>query len=226
MKSFLLVCALSSSLASAAVVESDLCVYGGTSGGVAAAVQAARMGKTVVIAEPGRHLGGMTSGGLSAVDIGDPRSVGGIAREFYGLVYDHYLQPSAWRGDDRADYFERSKKRTYTGKNDALHMQWVYESHVAEKILAGMLQRAGVTVVRSRLLVMKKFKFDWLVLPLFGVAVILGILFALNVYAFYKAIELLRGIRPGLQRVGVPSGAAPDTVRPGRDLPAPCTPRR
>lgn len=65
----------------AEAVESEVCIYGGTSGGVAAAVQAARMGKRVVIAEPGSHLGGMTSGGLSAVDIGDPRSVGGIARE-------------------------------------------------------------------------------------------------------------------------------------------------
>jgi hypothetical protein len=52
--------------------ETDICVYGGTSGGVAAAVQAARMGKRVVILEPGKHLGGMTAGGLSAVDIGDP----------------------------------------------------------------------------------------------------------------------------------------------------------
>ncbi|MDA1166302.1 MAG: exo-alpha-sialidase, partial [Planctomycetota bacterium] len=58
--------------------EADVCVYGGTSGGVVAAVQAARMGKQVVLVEPGRHLGGMTSGGLSAVDIGDPRSVGGL----------------------------------------------------------------------------------------------------------------------------------------------------
>ena len=64
-----------------AVVEADVCVYGGTSGGVAAAVQAARMGKRVVLVEPGRHLGGMTSGGLSAVDIGQPPTVGGIARD-------------------------------------------------------------------------------------------------------------------------------------------------
>ncbi len=64
-------------------IESDICVYGGTSGGVIAAVQAARMGKSVVLAEPSRHLGGMTAGGLSAVDIGDPRSVGGIAREYF-----------------------------------------------------------------------------------------------------------------------------------------------
>ena len=60
--------------------EADVCVYGGTSGGVVAAVQAARMGKRVVLVEPGRHLGGMTSGGLSAVDIGDPRSVGEVGQ--------------------------------------------------------------------------------------------------------------------------------------------------
>ena len=59
-------------MCAAAVIEVDICVYGGTSGGVAAAVQAARMGKRAVIAEPGGHLGGMTAGGLSAVDIGDP----------------------------------------------------------------------------------------------------------------------------------------------------------
>ncbi len=64
-------------------IEGDVCVYGGTSGGVVAAVQARRMGKSVVLLEPGKHLGGMTSGGLSAVDIGDPRSAGGIAREYF-----------------------------------------------------------------------------------------------------------------------------------------------
>lgn len=42
------------------IIEADVCIYGGTSGGVVAAVQAARMGKSVVIAEPGQHLGGMT----------------------------------------------------------------------------------------------------------------------------------------------------------------------
>jgi NADPH-dependent 2,4-dienoyl-CoA reductase/sulfur reductase-like enzyme len=59
-------------IASAAPIEVDVCIYGGTSGGVSAAVQAARMGKRVTLVEPGRYLGGMTSGGLSAVDIGDP----------------------------------------------------------------------------------------------------------------------------------------------------------
>jgi choline dehydrogenase-like flavoprotein len=79
----LLLVAFGSLPARAATFEADVCVYGGTSGGVIAAVQAARMGKTVILLESGRHLGGMTSGGLSAVDIGDPRSVGGLAREYF-----------------------------------------------------------------------------------------------------------------------------------------------
>ena len=62
------------------VIQSDICVYGGTAGGVAAAVQARRMGRTVVIAEFGNHVGGMTSGGLGATDIGNKAAIGGIAR--------------------------------------------------------------------------------------------------------------------------------------------------
>jgi glycine/D-amino acid oxidase-like deaminating enzyme len=80
----------------AQTIEADLCVYGGTSGGVVAAVQAARMGKHVVLVEPGRHLGGMTSGGLCAVDIGDPRSVGGLAREYFTRLVATYGQTLQW----------------------------------------------------------------------------------------------------------------------------------
>ena len=57
--------------APAAEQEYDLVVYGGTSGGISAAVQAARMGRSVVLIEPGKHLGGMTTGGLGATDIGN-----------------------------------------------------------------------------------------------------------------------------------------------------------
>ncbi len=130
----------------------DVVVYGETLAGISAAISAARLGKSVVLLSQTTHLGGVATAGLTATDMNRSAVIGGIAREFYGHIYDHYLQPSAWRGDDRADFFERSKKRTYTGKNDALHMQWVYESRIAEKILADMLQRAGVTVIRSRLL--------------------------------------------------------------------------
>jgi hypothetical protein len=146
MKSFLLVCALSSSLAAAAVVESDLCVYGGTSGGVAAAVQAARMGKTVVIAEPGRHLGGMTSGGLSAVDIGDPRSVGGIARKYFTKLAATAGVTLAW---DKA--FESKAGGPSTGGAYAI------EPHKAEQVFNDMARDAGVKVhFKARLASIKK----------------------------------------------------------------------
>ena len=50
--------------------DCDVCIYGGTSGGVVAAVQAARMGKSVVLIEPGKHLGGMMAGGFNCFVVG------------------------------------------------------------------------------------------------------------------------------------------------------------
>ena len=67
-------------------VEADVCVYGGTPGGVTAAVQAARMGKKAVLVVFRRHVGGMTSGGLSASDLGNAAAIGGMAQEFYRRV--------------------------------------------------------------------------------------------------------------------------------------------
>jgi hypothetical protein len=146
MKSLLFAFAFSSMLSAATVVESDLCVYGGTSGGVAAAVQAARMGKTVVIAEPGRHLGGMTSGGLSAVDIGDPRSVGGIAREYFTKLAATAGVTLAW---DKA--FESKSGGPATGGAYAI------EPHKAEQVFNDMARDAGVKVqLNARLRTVKK----------------------------------------------------------------------
>jgi hypothetical protein len=135
MKSFLLALAFIASTCAAEVIESDLCVYGGTSGGVAAAVQGARMGKSVVIAEPGRHLGGMTSGGLSAVDIGDPRSVGGIAREYFTKLAATVGVTLAW---DKAFKSE--------GGGPATGGAYAIEPHKAEQVFTDMAKEAGVKV--------------------------------------------------------------------------------
>ena len=68
------------------VMEYDIAVYGGTPGGVAAAIQAARMGKKTVLLSFNTHVGGMTSGGLTATDIGKKESIGGLALEFYTRI--------------------------------------------------------------------------------------------------------------------------------------------
>jgi len=116
------------------LVEADICIYGGTSGGVIAAIAAAREGKRVVLAEPGEHLGGMTAGGLSAVDIGDPRSIGGITREYFTRLVAHYDKSLAW------DKPFQSKGGPATGGAFAI------EPHTAEELFNEMVKEAGVTV--------------------------------------------------------------------------------
>lgn len=128
-RSILFVLLAAISLHAAEVIESDIVVCGGTSGGVAAAVQGARAGKKVVLLEFGNHLGGMTSGGLGQTDIGNKGAIGGIAREFYRRVGTHY------------------------GKDEA----WTFEPHVAENIFFDMVNKAGVTLfLQQRLASVKK----------------------------------------------------------------------
>jgi len=68
------------------LIECDVAVYGGTPAGVTAAVQAAREGKKAVLLSFNRHVGGMTSGGLTATDVGDNKSIGGMALEYYSRI--------------------------------------------------------------------------------------------------------------------------------------------
>ncbi|WP_425613382.1 FAD-dependent oxidoreductase [Anatilimnocola sp. NA78] len=127
-------------------VEADIVIYGGTSGGVVAAVQASRMGKKAVIVEPGKHLGGMTSGGLSAVDIGDPRTVGGIAREYFTRLVASYGKKLEW-----------DKAFTAAGGGPATGGAYSIEPHVAEDVFNQLVREAGVPVYRSaRLAAVKK----------------------------------------------------------------------
>jgi hypothetical protein len=79
----------------------DLCVYGGTSAGVIAAVQAARDGRSVVLVAPESHLGGLTTGGLTYTDFGNKASIGGLSREFYQRVGKKYGLPEEWKFEPR-----------------------------------------------------------------------------------------------------------------------------
>ena len=74
----------------------DIVIYGGTSAGVVAAVQAAAMGKSVAVLEPGKHLGGLTAGGLGFTDIGNKAAIGGLSHAFYQRLGRHYGKPEVW----------------------------------------------------------------------------------------------------------------------------------
>ena len=123
-----------------APVEADVIIYGGTSAGVTAAVQTARMGKSVVLISPQRRLGGLTTNGLGATDSGNKAVIGGMAREFYQRVKKHYNDPAAWTLVDRDKYPD------YRAADDAI---WRFEPHVAEEVFEAMLREANVTVVRE-----------------------------------------------------------------------------
>lgn len=94
----------------------DICVYGGTSAGVMAAVTAKRAGKTVILIEPSKHLGGLSAGGLGATDIGNKFAITGLARDFYRNIGKHY------------------------GRLE----QWTFEPHVAENLFEKYVKEAGI----------------------------------------------------------------------------------
>ncbi|MBI1176472.1 FAD-dependent oxidoreductase [bacterium] len=126
-----------------AATQTDVCVYGGTAGGVAAAIQVARMGKSVVLIEPTGRLGGLTTGGLGQTDIGNKMVIGGIAREFYRGIRNYYADPSHWKWQAPANY--RSGGQSWTdSKEDTM---WTFEPSAALAVLSEMLNREHVQVV-------------------------------------------------------------------------------
>lgn len=126
----------------------DIVVYGGNAAGVMTAVQADRLGKSVLLLEPGEHLGGLTASGLGATDIGQKFAIGGLAREFYQRVHAYYQQPGAWREETRSAYLPRHEDAVA----EPLGLQFFFEPSVAARILAGFLAETKVEVrLRARL---------------------------------------------------------------------------
>jgi hypothetical protein len=125
---------------SAAAVESvDIVVYGGTSAGIVAAIQAKRSGKSVVLIEPSNHLGGLTTGGLGATDIGNKSVIGGLARNFYHRIWQHYQNDAAWVHETRDAYTARNVR--YNPKDDTM---WTFEPHMASEVYRAMLAEAEI----------------------------------------------------------------------------------
>ncbi len=137
------VCCFASSVARAADPQPvDIVVYGGTSGGIIAAIQARKMGKSVILIEPGKHLGGLTAGGLGATDIGNKAAIGGLSREFYQRIGAYYEQVSAWKHEKAENYKNRRKT---SGEKE----QWTFEPHVATAVYKTWLKEHAIEPVMS-----------------------------------------------------------------------------
>lgn len=130
-----------------AAEEADVIIYGGTSAGIAAAVQVSRMGKKAIVLAPDWSLGGLSSSGLGMTDSGRKDTIGGISREFYERVHDHYSKPDAWHLQDPDELKSKSGKEYFNPKSDTM---WVFEPHVAEQIFEAFVVEFKIKVVRDQ----------------------------------------------------------------------------
>jgi hypothetical protein len=125
----------------------DVVVYGGTSAAVIAAVQAKKMGKTVVVVSPDTHLGGLSSGGLGFTDTGDKAVIGGLSRDFYHRVWQHYQKPEGWRWQKQSEY--GNKGQGTPAIDGGQRTMWIFEPHVAEKIFEDYVREPSIRVDRD-----------------------------------------------------------------------------
>jgi FAD dependent oxidoreductase len=141
--------------------RADIVIYGATSGGVAAAIAASREGRSVLLLEPGRHLGGLTTGGLGATDIGNKAAIGGIAREFYERIHQHYAKRESWNWEKpeeiAKDMAGQERAKDPLVEKTGRPTKWTFEPHVAMDLCKQMLREAKVEVgFGQRLAAVKK----------------------------------------------------------------------
>ncbi len=123
----------------------DIVIYGATSGGIAAAIQSSRLGKSVLLIEPTPRIGGLTTGGLGQTDIGNKQVIGGISREFYQNIRKYYDDPSNWKWQQRSDYIDGGQTRTKVGE-DAM---WTFEPSAALAVYEQMIANETIDLVRG-----------------------------------------------------------------------------
>lgn len=125
----------------------DIVVYGGTSAAVTSAVQAKKMGKSVIIVSPDKHLGGLSSGGLGWTDSGKKEVIGGLSREFYHRVWREYQSADAWKWQKREEYGNQGQGTTAMDAKEKT--MWIFEPHIAEKVFDDWVVELKIPVVRS-----------------------------------------------------------------------------
>lgn len=123
--------------------EYDVVIYGATSAGISAAIQCSRMNKTVLLIEPTNRIGGLTTGGLGATDIGSRDAVGGISREFYRNIKKYYDKSESWTRQEKESY---SQSRNIEGED----VMWTFEPSVALKIYKEMMAKEKIELVYNK----------------------------------------------------------------------------
>lgn len=127
--------------------NADIIIYGGTAAAVTAAVQAKKMGKSVIMVSPDKHLGGMTSGGLGFTDTGNKTVIGGLAREFYHRIYLHYDRQESWKWQKKDAYGNKGQGTpAVDGENRTM---WIFEPHAAEKVFEDFVKENNIQVLRD-----------------------------------------------------------------------------
>jgi len=127
--------------------EADIIIYGGTPAAVVAAVQAKKLGKSVLVVSPDKHLGGLSSGGLGFTDTGDKSVIGGLAREFYHRIFLHYQQDTAWKWQKKEEYGNKGQGTPAMDGND--RTMWIFEPHVAENVFEDLVKENEIKVLRD-----------------------------------------------------------------------------
>ncbi len=127
--------------------HSDVIIYGGTSAAVVAAVQVKKMGKSVIVVSPDKHLGGLSSGGLGFTDTGNKEVIGGLSREFYQRLYSHYQQNASWMWQKREEY--GNKGQGTPALDGANRTMWIFEPHAAEQVFEDFVRENKLTIYRN-----------------------------------------------------------------------------
>jgi hypothetical protein len=127
--------------------KAEVIVYGGTSSAVTAAVQSARMGRSVMLVSPDKHLGGLSSSGLGFTDTGNKEVIGGLAREFYQLIYNHYDSPESWNWQKKSEY--GNKGQGNPAIDGEKRTMWIFEPHAAEESFEKMIVGSKIKVFRD-----------------------------------------------------------------------------
>ncbi|PLK42794.1 xanthan lyase [Emticicia sp. TH156] len=127
--------------------KADVIIYGGTSAAIIAAVQVKKMGKSVIVVSPDIHLGGLSSGGLGFTDTGNKEVIGGVSREFYQRLYNHYQKQESWQWQKREEYGNKGQGTpALDGSNRTM---WIFEPHAAEQVFEDFASEYKLTIYRD-----------------------------------------------------------------------------